>query len=118
MISTVQPPRCAGVAMSIDTAGQQKNDAGTPGAVARPPLLFLGALLLGFALDQLLPLPVPLPGSDLHWIIAGSMSLVGVAVFAAGIRNFSSSETPVQGTKPARVLVTTGIHGWSRNPIY
>src|SRR5262249_47735937 len=28
------------------------------------------------------------------------------------------AETPVQGTKPTRVLVTTGIHDWSRNPIY
>ena len=28
------------------------------------------------------------------------------------------AETPVQGTKPTRVLVTTGIHAWSRNPIY
>ena len=44
--------------------------------------------------------------------------LTGIAVFAAGIRNFSSAATPVQGTKPTRALVTTGIHGWSRNPIY
>lgn len=35
-----------------------------------------------------------------------------------GIRNFSRAETPVQGTRPTRALVTTGIHGWSRNPIY
>ena len=32
--------------------------------------------------------------------------------------SFSSAATPVQGTKPTRALVTTGIHGWSRNPIY
>src|SRR5262249_26615715 len=50
--------------------------------------------------------------------IAGSLILIGVAVFAAGIRNFSRAATPVQGTKPTRALVTTGIHGWSRNPIY
>src|SRR5262249_10307696 len=56
-----------------------------------------------------------------HWIsaiIAGSLILTGIAVFSAGIRNFSSAATPVQGTKPTRTLVTTGIHGWSRNPIY
>jgi protein-S-isoprenylcysteine O-methyltransferase Ste14 len=46
------------------------------------------------------------------------LSLAGIAVFAAGIRNFSSAATPVQGTKPTRTLVTTGIHGRSRNPIY
>jgi len=104
--------------MSTDTVGQQMNDMGTAGAVARPPLLFLGALLLGFALDHLLSLPFPLPRTDLHRIIAGCLILIGIAVFAASIRNFSTAATPVQGTKPTRVLVTTGIHGWSRNPIY
>jgi len=46
------------------------------------------------------------------------MILIGVVVFVAGICNFSSAATPVQGTEPTRTLVTTGIHGWSRNPIY
>jgi protein-S-isoprenylcysteine O-methyltransferase Ste14 len=94
------------------------NDTETAGVVARPPLLFLAALLLGFALDHLLPVAFPLPRTDLHPIIAGTLILIGIAVFAASIRNFSSAATPVQGTKPTRVLVTTGIHGWSRNPIY
>jgi protein-S-isoprenylcysteine O-methyltransferase Ste14 len=104
--------------MGTDTAGQQMNDTGTAGVVARPPLLFLAALLLGLALDHLLPLPFPLPRTNLHRIIAGSLILIGIAVFAAGIRNLSTAATPVQGTKPTRVLVMTGIHGWSRNPIY
>jgi protein-S-isoprenylcysteine O-methyltransferase Ste14 len=41
-----------------------------------------------------------------------------MAAFGTGICNFSCAATPVQGTKPTRVLVTRGIHGWSRNPIY
>ena len=105
--------------MSKDPYGRQVNDAGTAGVIARPPLLFLAALLLGFVSDRLLPLPFAVPEADLvHWIIAGSLILIGLAVFAAGIRNFSHAGTPVQGTKPTRALVTTGIHGWSRNPIY
>jgi protein-S-isoprenylcysteine O-methyltransferase Ste14 len=99
---------------------QQVTDIETAGAIARPPLLFLAALLLGFAADHLLPLPVPRIGL-IHWAsasIAGSLILIGIAVFVAGIRNFSAAATPVQGTKPTRALVTTGIHGWSRNPIY
>jgi protein-S-isoprenylcysteine O-methyltransferase Ste14 len=101
---------------------QEGDDVGTAGVIARPPLLFLAGLLLGFVGDHLLPLPFPVPSTGLvHWMsatVAGSLILVGIAVFAAGIRNFSGAATPVQGTKPARVLVTTGIHGWSRNPIY
>jgi protein-S-isoprenylcysteine O-methyltransferase Ste14 len=104
--------------MSMDTAGQQMNDTGTAGVIARPPLLFLVALLLGFILDHLLPSPLAIPRTDLHRIIAGLLILIGLAVFAAGISNFSSAATPVQGTRPTRTLVTTGIHGWSRNPIY
>lgn len=96
--------------------------AETAGAVLRPPVLFLAALLLGLAIDHLLPLPFPVPGSgpvhDVSVIAAAAMILVGIAAFGAGIRNFSLAETPVQGTRPTRALVTRGIHGWSRNPIY
>jgi protein-S-isoprenylcysteine O-methyltransferase Ste14 len=105
--------------MGMDTDGQQMNDTGTAGVIARPPFLFLAALLLGFVWDRLLPLPFPVPETDLvHWIIGGSLILIGLALAVAGIRNFSRAGTPVPGNKPTRALVTTGIHGWSRNPIY
>ena len=103
----------------MDPAGQQVTDSGTAGVIARPPLLFLAALLLGFVSDRLLPLPLPVPRIDLvHWIIAGSLILIGLALAAAGIRNFSRAGTPVPTNEPTRALVTTGIHGWTRNPIY
>jgi protein-S-isoprenylcysteine O-methyltransferase Ste14 len=105
--------------MEMDPAGQQVTDTGTAGVIARPPLLFLAALLIGFVLDRLLPLPFPVPGIGLaHWIIGGSLILIGLALAAAGIRNFSRAGTPVRSIKPTRALVTTGIHGWTRNPIY
>jgi len=105
--------------MEMGRVEQQVTDSGTAGVIARPPLLFLAALLLGFVFDHLLPLPFPVARSgSVHWISAIIAILTGIAVFAAGIRNFSSAATPVQGTKPTRALVTTGIHGWSRNPIY
>jgi protein-S-isoprenylcysteine O-methyltransferase Ste14 len=95
------------------------NDTATAGVIARPPLLFLGALLLGFASDRLLPFPFTVPGGDsVHWMVAGSLILIGLALAAAGIRNFSRASTPVPTNEPTRAPVTTGIHGWSRNPIY
>src|SRR5262249_55991304 len=100
-------------------AGHNRNDRGTRGVVARPPLLFLAALLLGFASDRLLPWPFAVPGTDLvNWMTAGSMILVGLALAAAGIHNFSRAATPVPTYKSTRVLVTTGIHSWTCNPIY
>jgi protein-S-isoprenylcysteine O-methyltransferase Ste14 len=105
--------------MSKDPAGQQIDDAGTADVIARPPFLYLAALLLGFISDRLLPLPFAIPETGVvSGIIVGSLILIGVVVFSAGIRNFFRAGTPVRGIEPTRALVTTGIHGWSRNPIY
>jgi protein-S-isoprenylcysteine O-methyltransferase Ste14 len=105
--------------MSKDPTGQQVNDAGTAGVIARPPLLFLGALLLGLGADRLLPSEFAVPGGDLIlWALGGCLILAGLAFFAAGIRNFFRAATPVPTNEPTRALVTTGIHGWTRNPIY
>jgi len=89
---------------------------GTAGLIARPPLLFLGALLIGFILDRLLGLPFPAQG--IHWIIGGPLMLIGLALATAGIRNFTRAGTPVRSIEPTRALVTSGIHGLTRNPIY
>jgi protein-S-isoprenylcysteine O-methyltransferase Ste14 len=100
-------------------AGQQMTDTGTAGVIARPPLLFVAAFLLGFVLDRLLPAPFVVPGTGLvQWIVAGFMILIGLALFAAGVRSFLRAATPVPTNQPTRALVTTGIHGWTRNPIY
>ena len=108
--------------MSKDPTEQPPTDNGIAGVIARPPLLFLAALLLGFVSDHLLRLPFPIARTGwVHWISAinaGVVILMGIAVVAASIRNFSCAATPVQGTRPTRALVTSGIHGWSRNPIY
>jgi protein-S-isoprenylcysteine O-methyltransferase Ste14 len=105
--------------MGTDPVRHQVSDTGTAGVIARPPLLFLGALVLGCVLDRFQALPFPLTGSEpVRWIIAGSLILIGVTLAAAGIRNFLRARTPVPTNEPTRALVTTGIHGWTRNPIY
>jgi len=105
--------------MSKDPAGPQTNGTGTAGVIARPPVLFLTALLLGLASDHLLPLPFAVLSVDpVRWTIAGPLIVIGLALAAAGIRNFSRAGTPVPTNQPAGALVTTGIHGWIRNPIY
>jgi protein-S-isoprenylcysteine O-methyltransferase Ste14 len=99
----------------MDPTDQRAND--TAGVIARPLLIFLAALLLGLASDHLLPFTFPAHGL-LHWVVAGAFILIGLALMAAGIGNFSSAATPVPTNQPTRALVTSGIHGWSRNPIY
>ena len=103
----------------MGSASQQPSDAATAGVITRPPLLYLACLLLGLALDRVLPLPLDLPETALmQWTAGAGLILIGVAIVAAGVRNFSRAATPVPSNQPVRALVTTGIHGWSRNPIY
>ena len=83
----------------------------------RPPLLYLGCLAAGFILERLQPLPFPLPHL-VSWTAGAALIVTGVVIFAAAVRNFSRADTPVPSNQPVRSLVTTGIHGWSRNPIY
>lgn len=98
---------------------QQVKDTGTAGVIARPPLLFLSALLLGLASDYLLPQPFVIPGpAYVHRTIGSASIVMGIALVTMGIRDFSSAGTPVPTSQPTRELVTTGIHGWTRNPIY
>lgn len=105
--------------MSRDPAGRQASDTGTAGVIARPPFLFLGALLVGLGADRLLPLEAALPeGGLILWTVGGCLILIGVALMAAGIRAFFRATTPVPTNQPTHTLVTTGIHGWTRNPIY
>lgn len=101
----------------MNPASQQ--DRGTAGPIIRPPLLFPCCLILGLVLDRALPLPSALPEAAwVDWTAGGVLIVFGIAVFAAGLRSFSRAGTPVPGNRPARALVTTGIHGLSRNPIY
>ncbi len=100
-------------------ASQGGSDAATVRPITRPPLLFLGCLILGFVLDRVLPLPFRLSQTALVcWVAGGGLVALGVAMFAVGVRNFSRASTPVPSTQPVRALVITGVHGVSRNPIY
>ena len=55
----------------MSSISQQGGDSETARAIARPPFLFLVALLLGFVSDHLLPLPFPISRIGLaHWISA------------------------------------------------
>src|SRR6266481_2109611 len=92
----------------------------TPGVIAPPPLIFLGFLIVGLALDALLPLQLRPNGVDakLGWTIGAVLILLGLVTMTLSIRNFMRAGTPVPTRDPTRTLVTTGIHARSRNPIY
>jgi protein-S-isoprenylcysteine O-methyltransferase Ste14 len=92
----------------------------TPGVIAPPPLIFLAFLVAAFGLDSVWPLPLHSPALDPRpsWLVGAVLILAGLVTITLGIRNFTRAGTPVPTRAPTRALVTTGIHGRSRNPIY
>ena len=90
------------------------------GVIAPPPLIALAAVVLGLALDWLLPaylLSVLLTLAE-RIAIAVVLVAAGAALAIPAMRGFRSAGTHVEPWKPSSALVTDGIFGWLRNPMY
>ncbi len=90
------------------------------GVIAPPPLIALAAVVLGLALDWLIPAyVVSVLLSLTERIIIGAMLIAaGGALAIPAMRGFRSAGTHVEPWKPSSALVTGGIFGWLRNPMY
>ncbi|TDJ21986.1 MAG: isoprenylcysteine carboxylmethyltransferase family protein [Gammaproteobacteria bacterium] len=81
-----------------------------------PPLVFIGAILLGYAMDYLLPLKI---GDTIVIMIAGLMMvLIALIVIVLAILTFRRANTSVEPWRPTSAIITGGVFGISRNPIY
>jgi len=79
-----------------------------------PPLVFLGLLLLGKAIDRL----AGLPAIDLPWPVGAGIAAGGFAVLIACTRKFArSGQNPAPWT-PSNAIIADGIYGYTRNPMY
>jgi Putative protein-S-isoprenylcysteine methyltransferase len=90
------------------------------GVIAPPPLIALAVVVLGLALDWLMPaylLTVLLTFWE-RVAIAVVLFAAGAALAIPAMRGFRSAGTHVEPWKPALVLVTDGIFGRLRNPMY
>src|SRR5262249_48519879 len=91
-----------------------------PGVIAPPPLIALAALLLGLALDWLLPSFI-LRGVFFFWtrlVIGAILIAAGAAMAIFAGRSFLQARTSVDPWKASVTLVTGGIFAWVRNPMY
>lgn len=92
------------------------NQRDVPGVIAPPPLILLGHVLLGFALDWLWPAPF-LPAAAQYAL--GAALIVSAGALAGGaIACFLRAGTNVPTRRPATALVVAGPYRVSRNPIY
>lgn len=92
----------------------------TARVIAPPPLIALGAILIGIALDWFFPTNVLLVLLPLGArIIIGVLFMVSGATLAVAGRNaFVSEDTDVNPYKPTVTLVTAGVFSYLRNPMY
>src|SRR3954469_17460713 len=94
-----------------------RNDSeDTAGVVAPPPLIFVAGLVVGFALEALLP-GVDLP-AVVQWGVGGLLVLAGLGLLLSFHTAFSRRGTAVEPWKPTTAIVTTGPYRFTRNPAY
>lgn len=94
------------------------NEPDSAGVRFPPPLIYLGALLLGFAAERFVPLssfgiePRLLVAMGALLFVAGAT----IMLLAAGL--FRRLGTNVRPTQPTSLIATTGPYRWTRNPMY
>jgi protein-S-isoprenylcysteine O-methyltransferase Ste14 len=102
----------AQITMATTTDQSEK----TSGVLAPPPLLYLGGLGLGLALDRRFNTPKAPPSVGRP---IGVALLVGGGVLAARfVRAFRQANTAIDLRKPSTSLVTSGPYRFTRNPGY
>lgn len=89
----------------------------TAGVIAPPPLIFLGALALGFVAQMLWPPPF-LTHSITARVVGGVLAVTGLGLSIWVMRSFGRVGTPVTPWSETRRLVTSGPYRFGRNPDY
>ncbi|GAB1363145.1 isoprenylcysteine carboxylmethyltransferase family protein [Rhodobacter sp.] len=80
-----------------------------------PPVWVLGTIALAWLASLILPWPVlGLAGA----ILGALLVLAGLALMAAAAWEMWQARTTVIPGRQPTALVTSGVFGWSRNPIY
>lgn len=88
------------------------------GAIAPPPLLYGAALATGLALDfLLLRMPTGLSAA-LRFGLATVCVLTALVLIGGALTGFRRAGTPAEPWYPSTALVTDGVYGYTRNPMY
>jgi protein-S-isoprenylcysteine O-methyltransferase Ste14 len=83
--------------------------------MARPPVIYLTAILVGLVLHFAWPIRFA-PGVARPF--GALIAVFAVALFIWSIRTFRLAGTPVPGNRPTTTIVKAGPYRFSRNPIY
>jgi protein-S-isoprenylcysteine O-methyltransferase Ste14 len=87
------------------------------GVATPPPLVYLAGFVLGLGLDTLVPIPAVLP-QRFALPIGLILILAWLVTWVAALPRFAQAKTPLSTRKPVQALITSGIFGVTRNPLY
>jgi len=93
---------------------QESNDS--PGVIALPPMIFVAAMVVGFAVEWLSPSTFLASGSR---TVAGIVLLAaGMVMIGLGILQHRRSSNDPDPRNPDVMVMNSGIYRRTRNPIY
>ncbi len=93
-----------------------QNEQDNAGVRVPPPLIFLALLLTGLWYDS--------PWFEGHLsglgvtVAGGLIAVLGSVLILLGTPRHSKAGSNVEPWKPTTTIITTGVYGFSRNPIY
>lgn len=88
------------------------------GVIAPPPLIFGGVLFVALLLDWIIDaVGFGLPFYP-QMVAGGVLAVAGLALIIVAAAQFRVAQTNIEPWKPTTSLITTGIYGYTRNPIY
>jgi protein-S-isoprenylcysteine O-methyltransferase Ste14 len=84
-----------------------------------PPAVYLGGLVIGYALNWLWPVPI-LPGDadPIVRIVGGALALAGIALMLLAVAAFRRAGTSPNPTVATSALTFDGPYRFTRNPMY
>lgn len=83
-----------------------------------PPLILLGLVLVGPLLDRLLGFGQVALSRPVHVVLVLALIGAGLAVALAAVRRFARAGTRVEPWAPSSAIVSDGVYGFTRNPMY
>lgn len=88
----------------------------SPDVIARPPRIVLAFLAAGFAVDQFMT--APFLYEPVQYLGGAGLLIGGIALLAAAMRCFRTSDTAVETWRASTTIVADGPYAGTRNPIY
>ncbi len=86
------------------------------GVIAPPPLIYLGFILVGLALEYVWPGPL-LP-EDVQYGLGAALIALAFLIAIPTFVQFSRAKTNVDPYKPVTAIIRNGPFRWTRNPLY